>query len=442
MTSDADSSRQPPHAALAPPADIDADARARGPRAFARDLFSRELLRYLGPGFVVTIGFIDPGNWATNIAAGSRFGYQLLWVVSLSTLMLIFLQHLAAKLGIVTGRSLAANVRAHLPRGLVWVLGATIAAACVATALAEYLGAALGFNLLFGLPLWAGAPLTLLLVYGAILGQQYHRLERLILVFLAVIAGCYIVELFIVRPDMAAAAPHWVVPELSAASIVVALGMLGAIVMPHNLYLHSNVIQSRDWDVDPARRTRLMHFELADTTLSMGMGWLVNSAMIIVAAAVFYDAGITVDSIAQASQTLEPLAGPAARLIFGVALLAAGLSSSVTASLAEANIVTGFLGRPEDPRTRTYKLGLVVLTLPAMVVIVVGVNAYQALIASQVILSLQLPFTVVPLLWLMRSRAVMGGERTGPLTTATGVVVAALIVGLNAFLLYTIFGGG
>ena len=442
MTSDADSSRQPPHAALAPPADIDADARARGPRAFARDLFSRELLRYLGPGFVVTIGFIDPGNWATNIAAGSRFGYQLLWVVSLSTLMLIFLQHLAAKLGIVTGRSLAANVRAHLPRGLVWVLGATIAAACVATALAEYLGAALGFNLLFGLPLWAGAPLTLLLVYGAILGQQYHRLERLILVFLAVIAGCSIVELFIVRPDMAAAAPHWLVPELSAASIVVALGMLGAIVMPHNLYLHSNVIQSRDWDVDPARRTRLMHFELADTTLSMGMGWLVNSAMIIVAAAVFYDAGITVDSIAQASQTLEPLAGPAARLIFGVALLAAGLSSSVTASLAEANIVTGFLGRPEDPRTRTYKLGLVVLTLPAMVVIVVGVNAYQALIASQVILSLQLPFTVVPLLWLMRSRAVMGGERTGPLTTATGVVVAALIVGLNAFLLYTIFGGG
>ncbi len=425
-----------------PPPDIAADASAHGAGSFFEDLFSRELLRYLGPGFVVTIGFIDPGNWATNIAAGSQFGFQLLWVVSLSTLMLIFLQHMAARLGIITGRSLAANLRRHLPRWLVWFLGITIAAACVATALAEYLGAALGFNLLFGLPLWIGAPLTLGLVYLAILGQQYHRLERLILIFLAVIAGCYIIELFIVKPDMLQAAPHWVIPEVSGASILIALGMLGAIVMPHNIYLHSNVIQSRDWNVEPARRSRLMHFELADTTLSMGMGWLVNSAMIIVAAAVFYEAGVTVTSITQAADTLEPLVGSAARLIFGIALLAAGLSSSVTASLAEANIVTGFLGRPEDPRSRTYKVGLVVLTLPAMVLIAVGLDAYSALIVSQVVLSLQLPFTVIPLLWLSRSRRVMGGERTGTLTTVTGVLVAALIVGLNAFLVYTTFWGG
>jgi len=413
-----------------------------GMRGFARDLFSKELLRYLGPGFVVTIGFIDPGNWATNIAGGSEFGYQLLWVVSLSTLMLIFLQHMAAKLGIVTGHSLAANVRQHLPRWLVWVLGLTIAVACVATALAEYLGAALGFNLLFGLPLWLGAVLTLVLVYVAILGQQYHRLERLILVFLAVIATCYIVEIFIVKPDMAQAAPHWVIPELSSASILVALGMLGAIVMPHNIYLHSNVIQSRDWDVEPSRRARLMHFELADTTLSMGMGWLVNSAMIIVAAAVFFTAGIKVTSIEQASQTLQPLVGSAAQLIFGIALLAAGLSSSVTASLAEANIVTGYLGRPEDPHTRTYKIGLVVLTLPAMVLIAVGLDAYKALIVSQVVLSLQLPFTIIPLLWLSRAGRVMGKDRTGTITTIVGVLVAALIIGLNAFLLYTTFWGG
>ncbi len=296
---------------LAPPAETAADARSTGPRAFARNLFSRELLRYLGPGFIVTIGFIDPGNWATNIAGGSQFGYQLLWVVSLSTLMLIFLQHMAAKLGIVTGRSLAANVRAHMPRWLAWFLGVTIAVACVATALAEYLGAALGFNLLFGLPVWIGAPLTLVLVYVAILGQQYHRLERIILVFLAVIAACYVVELFIVKPDWAAAAPDWVIPNVNSASILIALGMLGAIVMPHNIYLHSNVILSRDWDVAPERRARLMHFELADTTLAMGMGWLVNSAMIIVAAAVFFTAGIEVTSIEQASQTLEPLVGSA-----------------------------------------------------------------------------------------------------------------------------------
>ena len=166
------------------------------------------------------------------------------------------------------------------------------------------------------------------------------------------IAVCYIVELFIVKPDWAAAAPDWVIPNVSSASILIALGMLGAIVMPHNIYLHSNVILSRDWDVDPERRVRLMHFELADTTLAMGMGWLVNSAMIIVAAAVFFTAGVEVTSIEQASQTLEPLVGSLAQLVFGIALLAAGLSSSVTASLAEANIVTGYLGRPEDPRTR------------------------------------------------------------------------------------------
>lgn len=412
------------------------------PGGALRDLFSRELLRYLGPGFVVTIGFIDPGNWATNIAGGSEFGYKLLWVVSASTLMLIFLQHLAAKLGIVTGRSLAVNVREHFPRPVVWLLGVTIAVACVATALAEYLGAALGFNLLFGLPLWAGAVLTLALVYLAILGQQYHRLERLVLIFLAVIAGCYIVELFLVRPDWAAAAPAWVVPRVDGASILVALGMLGAIVMPHNLYLHSNVIQSRDWDVDPDRRARLMRYELADTTLSMGMGWLVNSAMIIVAAAVFYSGGIKVDSIAQASETLEPLVGSLAKLLFGIALLAAGLSSSVTASLAEANIVTGYLGRPEDPRTRTYRLGLVVLTLPAVVMIAVGLDAYKALILSQVVLSLQLPFTIIPLLWLSRRRRVMGEDRTGTITTIGGVVVAAFIIGLNVFLLYTTATGG
>jgi manganese transport protein len=425
-----------------------ASARATGDRSgpalrsLAHDLFSRELLRYLGPGFVVTIGFIDPGNWATNIAGGSRFGYQLLWVVSLSTLMLVFLQHMAARLGIVTGRSLAANVRAHMPRVMVCLLGVTIAVACVATALAEYLGAALGFNLLFGLPLWVGAPLTLALVYLAILGQQYHRLERMILVFLAVIAACYVVELFVVKPDWAAAAPDWVIPHVSSASILVALAMLGAIVMPHNIYLHSNVILSRDWGVDPVSRARLMRYELADTTLSMGMGWLVNSAMIIVAAAVFYEAGVNVTSIEQASQTLEPLVGPLAQFVFGIALLAAGLSSSVTASLAEANIVTGYLGRPEDPRTRTYRVGLVVLTLPAMVLIIVGIDAFQALIVSQVVLSLQLPFTIIPMLWLSRARGVMGEERTGTMTTAVGMLVAALIIALNGFLLVATFTGG
>jgi len=417
-------------------------ARRNGPGNFVRDLFSRELLRYLGPGFIVTIGFIDPGNWATNIAGGSEFGYTLLWVVSLSTLMLIFLQHLSAKLGIVTGRSLSANVRTHLPRPVVWVAGVTIVIACMATDLAEYLGAALGFYLLFGLPLWLGAPLTVGLVFLAILGQQYHRLERMIVVFLAIIAGCYVVELVLVQPDWAAAAPRWVIPSVDGASILVALGMLGAIVMPHNIYVHSNVIQSRDWAEDPGQRRRMLNFELIDTTLAMGMGWLVNSAMIIVAAAVFFAGGVTVDSIEQASETLEPLVGPLARFLFGTALLVAGIASSITSSLAEANVVTGYLGLPEDSRSRSYRIGLVATSIPAMLVIALGTDSYQTLIVSQVILSVQLPFTILPLLWLARSRLVMGDDRMNAAQTAVGLLLAGIIIGLNAFLLYQTFWGG
>lgn len=428
--------------ASAPPAGLLEDSRPGGVRDFLGDLFSRELLRYLGPGFIVTVGFIDPGNWATNIAAGSEFGYDLLWVVSLSTLMLIFLQHLSAKLGIVTGHSLAVNIRARMPQPVAWIAGVTVVVACTATDLAEYLGAALGFNLLFGLPLWAGAPLTVAIVFLAILGQQYHRLERMIVVFLAIIAACYVVELCLVHPDWAAAAPSWIVPSVDGGSILVALGMLGAIVMPHNIYVHSDVIRSRDWDLAPEGRRRLMNFELIDTSLAMGMGWLVNSAMIVVAASVFFSAGITVTSIEQASSTLEPLVGPVSRFVFGVALLVAGIASSITSSLAEANIVTGYLGRKEDPRGRAYRVGLVVTSLPAMIVIALGVDSYMGLIVSQVVLSAQLPFTIVPLLWLSRRRDVMGAERMGATPLAAGVALAAVVIGLNVFLLYQVLSGG
>ncbi len=414
-----------------------------GRRPFIRDLFSRELLRYLGPGFVVTIGFIDPGNWATNIAGGSQFGYQLLWVISASTLMLIFLQHMAARLGIVTGSSLAVNIRRHFSRPVVWLLGGTIAPALVATSLAEILGGALGFQILFGIPLWIGAPLTLGIVVLTILGQRYESLERLIMAFLAFIAGAYVIELFIVKPDMAAAAPHWVIPSVSLSSIVVAMGMLGAIVMPHNIYLHSDTIQSREWDVGGADQATLMRFELIDTTLAMGMGWLVNSSMILVAAAVFFANGVTVTSITQASQTLEPLAGSAARLLFGLALLVAGISSSITSSLASTNVVTGYLGKPEDPHSRAYRLGLIAMAIPAVVLIDIGLDAYRALIISQVVLSVQLPFTIVPLLVLSRRASVMRDMRIGTGTMVLGTMIAAIIIGLNVYLLYgTFFGGG
>ena len=264
----------------------------------------------------------------------------------------------------------------------------------------------------------------------------------MIVVFLAIIAGCYVIEIFLVAPDWAAAAPRWAIPSVDGASILVALGMLGAIVMPHNIYVHSNVIQSREWDLAPEQRRRIMNYELIDTTLAMGMGWMVNSAMIIVAAAVFFVGGVEVTSIEQASETLEPLVGPLARFLFGVALLVAGLASSITSSLAEANVVTGYLGMPEDARSRGYQIGLVVTSLPAMIIIAVGVDSYQALIISQVILSIQLPFTIIPLLWLSRSRALMGDGRMGPVQTLVGIGLAGIIIGLNVFLLYQTFFGG
>ncbi|TAK34967.1 MAG: hypothetical protein EPO21_07880 [Chloroflexota bacterium] len=406
------------------------------------NLRTSQVLRYLGPGFLVTVGFIDPGNWATNIAGGAQFGYRLLWVIALSTLMLILLQGMSARLGIVTGRSLAANVRQHFPRPVAAVFGVTIVLACVATDLAEYLGAALGFYLLFGIPPIVGAPITVGIVLFSILGQGHERLERMIIGFLAVIAICYLVELFLVDVSWKAALPSVVVPSISSDSIVIAMGMLGAVVMPHNIYLHSNVIQSREWGKTPEERGRLLRFETLDTVLSMGMGWLVNSAMIIVAAAVFFSHGVAVSSIEKASTTLQPLAGDLARLLFAVALLFAGVGSSITSSLAEANVITGYTGRPEDPHSRYYQLALIVTSVPAMLVIALGLDSYVVLILSQVALSIQLPFTIIPLLLLVGNRRVMGTYASGRIEKLLGIAVAVIVVGLNVLLLYGTLGGG
>lgn len=404
-------------------------------------LLSRDFLRYLGPGFIITVGFIDPGNWATNLAAGSRFGYELLWVVTLSTVMLIIFQNMAARIGMATGHSLAYNVRRRFSKPWVGIFGGSVVVACIATDIAEILGGALGFKLLFGLPLPVGGALTLVLKVGLVATGRYHRIERLIVVFLAVIAACYLVEIFLVHPDWKQAALGVVIPRLSASSIVVAMGVLGAVVMPHNIYLHSNVILSRDWQGDEQTRRRLMTYEYADTTLAMGLGWLVNSAMIVVAAAVFLRHGVKVDGIEQASATLEPLAGPLARLLFGVALLLAGLGSSITSSMAEANVLTGYLGRSEDPRSRFYRMSLFVLALPALGVILARFDSYTVLLLSQVVLSIQLPLTILPLIVVTGNRRLMGDLVSGPMEKVVAGAAGLLVVGLNMLLLYTVIGG-
>lgn len=402
----------------------------------------KSLLRFLGPGFLVTVGFIDPGNWATNIEGGSRFGYQLLWVITLSTVMLIVIQNMAARLGIATGKSLAVNIRERFSPPVTALLGLTILLACVATDVAELLGGAIGFNLLFGLPLWAGALLTVFLETFLIISQRYHRLEMIIMGFLGIIGLCYLIELLIVRPSWPEVLPAMVIPRLNDQSIYVAMAMLGAVVMPHNIFLHSNVIHSRSWGATEDEKLALLRFEKLDTLFAMTMGWVVNSAMIIVAAALFFGNQLVVTSIEQAAATLKPLAGNFAGLLFAVALVFAGVGSSVTSSMAEVNVITGFLGKPEDPRTPLYRFSVFATAIPSFLIIFWALDTYKILIFSQVVLSLQLPFTLIPLLLLCRDRKVMGRLASGNREFVTALLISAVVILLNGYLLYATLMGG
>ncbi|MDD3276230.1 MAG: Nramp family divalent metal transporter [Kiritimatiellales bacterium] len=402
----------------------------------------KQFLSFLGPGFLVTVGFIDPGNWATNIEGGSQFGYQLLWVITLSTLMLIVIQHMAAKLGIATGKSLAVNIRERFPAPVSAFLGMTIVIACVATDVAELIGGAIGFNLLFGLPLWAGALLTVFLEVFLIVSQRYHRLETIIVGFLGVIACCYAVEVWIVKPDWAVLAPAMVIPHVNRSSIYIAMAILGAVVMPHNIFLHSNVIHSRKWGISEDEKMDLLRYEKYDTLFAMILGWVVNSAMIIVAAAVFSKNQLVVTSIEQASATLRPLAGPLAGLLFAIALVFAGVGSSITSSMAEANVITGFLGKPEDPRSLLYRIAVFVTAIPSFIIILLSMDTFKILIFSQVVLSIQLPFTLIPLLILCRSRNVMGAFRSGPGEFIAAGIISVIVIALNLYLLYSTLAGG
>ena len=398
---------------------------------------SKLLLRFLGPGFLVTVGFIDPGNWATNIAGGSEFGYDLLWVITLSTLMLILIQNMSAKIGIATGMSLAANIKKRFPKIISGLIGITIVLACVATDVAELLGGAIGFKLLFKMPLWTGALLTVILEVFFIVTQRYHKLEKYILSFLGVISICYLIEIFIVNPDWSIVIPAIAIPKINHSNIYISMGILGAVVMPHNIFLHSNVIHSRNWGKTEEEKLRLIQYEKLDTTFAMLLGWAVNSSMIIVAASVFFRNGVIVNSIQQASDTLKPLAGTLSGLLFAIALVFAGVSSSITSSMAEVNVITAFLGKPEDPKTTLYRIATFVTALPSFFIILMGFDTYKILIFSQVILSLQLPFTLIPLLILCRNKKVMGKLQSGKIEFSLAIFVSILVISLNIYLLYS-----
>jgi manganese transport protein len=399
------------------------------------------LLQYLGPGFIVTVGFIDPGNFATNAQGGAEFGYQLLWVITLSTLMLILLQHMAAHIGIQTGMCMPEAVATHFRPAARVIYGFTAMCACVATALAEILGGAIGLQILFHIPLVIGALITSLFVVAMIWGQAYHKLEHLIIGFVSIIGFCYLAELLIVKPDWSLAAYSAVVPAVNSRSILVAMAMLGAVVMPHNIYLHSEVIQSRDWSAkDDTERAHLLRYEFLDTLLAMGAGWLINSSMVIVAAAVFFP-NVVPTSLGDVAKTLQPLAGPLAALFFATALLCSGLSSSITAGMAGGTIFTGYLLKPTDLTSKWFRLGVALTLVPAVIIVCFGFDPLKALIISQATLSLQLPFTIIPLFLLTRSEQVMGRFRNTWRENTLIVVTGVIVVGLNLLLLYQMLGG-
>ncbi len=396
----------------------------------------RELWFYFGPAFVASVAYMDPGNFATNIEAGTRFGYQLLWVLLWSNGMAILVQYLAAKLGIATGKTLPENCRAHFSRSMNLFLWFAAEVGAMATDLAEFLGAALGFYLLLGLPMLPAAILTGAVVMLILRVEQagFQWLERVIMFFVGIIGVAYAVEVFLSHPSWGPIARHVVVPTINSSSIYVAVAMLGATVMPHVIYLHSALVLSRREATDrDEHRHRKM--ELADVLVAMNGAWLINSAMVIMAAAVFFGHGLSVSSIESAHHTLVPLLGRFAGFAFAVALLCSGLSSSTVGTMAGQVILQGFL----DIKISIF-LRRVVTMIPAIVVIAMGLDPLRVLILSQAILSFCLPFALIPLLVLTRRRDVMGVHANRRLTNVLAYISTAVILSLNAFLLADIFG--
>ena len=403
---------------------------------------AREFLRFLGPGILVTVGFIDPGNWASNVAAGAGYGYTLLWMVTLSTIMLILLQHNAAHLGIVTGKCIAEATSEYLPRwfGIPVLISAVLAS--VSTALAELLGGAIALRMLFHIPLKAGAVLVALFVGWALVSNSYRKLEKIIIAFVSIIGLGFLFELLMVPVEWKSAAAGWVVPQMPHGAIVIVMSVLGAVVMPHNLFLHSEIIQSREWNTqDEEVIEKQLKYEFMDTLFSMGIGWAINSAMIIVAAAAFFKDRVQVNELEQAAKLLVPIAGEAAFVVFAVALLFSGLSSSITAGMAGGSIFAGIFGECYDIKDRHSRTGVAITILGALFCIFFITDPFSGLVWSQVILSIQLPFTILSQVLLTSSKKVMGSHANSPLDNVlvwgTGVVVAIL----NAMLLVAMARG-
>jgi manganese transport protein len=396
-----------------------------------------DIFKYIGPGLLVTVGFIDPGNWAANIATGSEFGYTLLWVVSLSTVMLIVLQHNVAHLGIATGLCLSEAATIYLKPWISKSVLSFAVLASVSTSLAEILGGSIALNMLFNVPVKIGAVLVTIFVMIMLFSNSYQKIERWIIGFVSIIGLSFLYELFLVRVDWVQAGISWVKPSIPGGSILLIMSVLGAVVMPHNLFLHSEIIQSRQWNLkDEKIIKKQLRFEFADTLFSMIIGWAINSAMILLAAATFFTKSQKVEELQQAEKLLEPLLGSNASVVFAVALLFAGVASTITSGMAGGSIVSGMIGEPYNVKDNHSRIGVLISLLGALILIFFIRDPFKGLILSQVFLSIQLPFTIAIQIYLTSSKKVMGKYANSRFLIGLLLAIGGIVAFLNFKLLF------
>jgi manganese transport protein len=400
----------------------------------------RALLPFLGPAFIASIAYVDPGNFATNIQSGALFGYKMLWVIILANLMAMLLQNMSAKLGIATGKSLPEICRDHMPKWLTWTMWVVSELAAMATDLAEFLGATLALNLLAGIPMLVATIITGIVTYLILMLEKFgfRPLEKFIAAFATLIGLCYLVETIFSKPDLTLVAYHSVVPWLgNKESIILAVGVIGATVMPHAIYLHSSLTQNRVVPRNDMEKIKIQKFSTKEILIAMTLAGFVNLAMMFMAASVFNTTGNSnVADITTAYHTLTPLLGSAAASVFLISLLASGISSSVVGTMAGQVIMQGFVGF-----TIPLWIRRVVTMLPTVIIVAIGVDPTKTLVISQVILSIVLPFPIIALIYFTQKKEIMGVLTNKRLTTILSTIFAVIILGLNIWLIVQTFMG-
>lgn len=399
----------------------------------------KQLSKFLGPAFIVSVAYVDPGNFAANITGGSIFNYSLVWVILWSNLMAIFLQVMSAKLGIATGKNLPQMCKEVFSKKMNWLFYIVAAIAAMATTMAEFIGAVLGFYLLFGIPLGYSVMLTAVVTFVITYLQKYGQrvVEIVITLLIAVICGAYTIELFLAKPDWPQVALHTLVPSLpNGQAVLIAVSMLGATVMPHVIYLHSQLVQSRNEGMTLQEKKRHFFMEKIDVVIAMNIAFIVNAAMVVISASVFFSRGMVVDSIEVAHRSLEPLLGSLSSGAFAVALLASGFSSSSVGAMAGETVMDGFVDFKIPINLRR-----IITMLPGAIVILAGVNPMKALVISQASLSFALPAAIIPMIIITSNKKLMGEFVNRSWVKVVGWIIASIIIALNAVLLYLTFTG-